>query len=129
MQFAILIYETPEAFNERTGEKAAAYWSTWSAYFGALGDKTQSGACLKGPATGTVVRQTGAGRSVQDGPYADTKEQLGGFAIIDAGSLEDALAWAERCPAAAQGAVEVRPVLPMAEVPEMQAAKAVEPTS
>jgi hypothetical protein len=120
MQFAILIYESPEAFAERTGEKAAAYWSTWSAYFGALGDQTRSGACLKGPETGALVRVNGKGREVQDGPYADTKEQLGGFAIIEAESLEDALAWAERCPAASAGAVEVRPVQPMAEIPEMQ---------
>lgn len=121
MQFAILIYEAPDALSERTGDRAAAYWSTWAAYFGALGDKSVSGACLKGPETGTVVRQNGAGRQVQDGPFADTKEQLGGFAILEAESLDEALSWAERCPAAAAGAVEVRPVLPMADVPEMQA--------
>ena len=120
MQFAIIFHEAPDAFAARTGEKAAAYWSTWSAYFGALGDKTQSGACLKGPETGAVLRVNGEGRQVQDGPYADTKEQLGGFAVIEADSLEDALAWAERCPAATAGAVEVRPVQPMAEIPEMQ---------
>ncbi len=120
MQFAIIFHETPEALSERTGQKAAAYWSSWSVYFGALGDKTQSGACLKGPETGAVLRLNGKGREVQDGPYADTKEQLGGFAIIEADSLEDALAWAERCPAASAGAVEVRPVQPMSEIPEVQ---------
>lgn len=120
MQFAILIYETPEAFDERTGPDAAAYWSTWSAYFGALGERTQSGACLKGPNTGALVRVSEAGRTVQDGPYADTKEQIGGFAIIEAESLEDALSWAERCPAARAGAVEVRPVQPMSDIAEMR---------
>ncbi len=120
MQFAIIFHESPEALSERTGDKAAAYWSSWSAYFGALGDKTQSGACLKGPETGAVLRVNGQGREVQDGPYADTKEQLGGFAVIEADSLEDALTWAERCPAASSGAVEVRPVQPMSEIPEMQ---------
>ena len=60
-----------------------------------------------------MVRVTAKGREVQDGPYADSKEQLGGFAIIEADSLEDALEWAERCPGASDGAVEVRPVLPM----------------
>ena len=120
MQYAILFYETPKALSDRTGEDAAAYWSTWAAYFGALGDKSLSGACLKGPQTGALVRVNGSGRQVQDGPYADTKEQLGGFAVIEADSLEDALAWAERCPAAQGGAVEVRPVQPMSEIPEMQ---------
>ena len=120
MQFAIIFHENPDAFAARTSEHAPAYWSTWSAYFGALGERTQSGACLKGPETGAVLRLNGSGREVQDGPYADTKEQLGGFAIIEAESLDDALAWAERSPAAASGAVEVRPVQPMTEIPEMQ---------
>ena len=120
MQYAIIFHETPEALSERTGENAPAYWSSWSAYFGALGDRTQSGACLKGPETGAVLRAGLSGREVQDGPYADTKEQLGGFAIIEADSLEEALTWAERCPAASSGAVEVRPVQPMSEIAEMQ---------
>ena len=119
MQFAIIFHEAPEALAERTGAHAAAYWSTWSAYFGALGERTQSGACLKGPQTGATVRITPNGREVQDGPYAETKEQLGGFAIIEAESLEEALSWAERCPAAQRGAVEVRPVQPMSEIAEM----------
>ncbi|MEQ8432971.1 MAG: YciI family protein [Oceanicaulis sp.] len=113
MKFAILIYETPEEFARRTGPDAAAYWSTWSAYFGALGARTTAGACLQGPETGALVRINGKGHEVQDGPYADTKEQLGGFAIIEADTLDAALEWAERCPAASAGAVEVRPVLPM----------------
>lgn len=50
-------------------------------------------------------------RQVQDGPYADTKEQLGGFIVLDLPSLDAALDWAARCPAAATGAVEVRPIL------------------
>ena len=120
MQFAILLYESPDAFADRAGDGAAAYWSAWAAYFGALGERTRSGACLKAPQTGARVRVDAAGRQVQDGPYADTKEQLGGFAIIEADSLEDALGWAERCPAASSGAVEVRPVQPMAEIREMQ---------
>lgn len=120
MQFAIIFHETQDALAERTGETAAAYWSSWSAYFGALGDRTHSGACLKSPETGAVLRVNGHERTVQDGPYAETKEQLGGFAIIEADTLDDALAWAERSPAAATGAVEVRPVQSMSDIPEMQ---------
>ena len=51
-------------------------------------------------------------RRVQDGPFADTKEQLGGFIILELPSLDAALDWAARCPAASVGAVEVRPVAP-----------------
>ncbi|MGJ3231937.1 MAG: YciI family protein [Oceanicaulis sp.] len=120
MQFAIIFHEAPDQFARRTGPDAAAYWSTWGAYFGALGERSKSGACLQAPETGAVVRVNGKGREVQDGPYADSKEQLGGFAIIEADSLEAALEWAERSPAASAGAVEVRPVLPMSDVPEMR---------
>jgi hypothetical protein len=49
-------------------------------------------------------------RHVQDGPFAETKEELGGFLILDVPSLDAALEWAARCPAAASGAVEVRPI-------------------
>jgi hypothetical protein len=49
-------------------------------------------------------------RRVQDGPFAESKEQLGGFMILDLPSIDEALEWAARCPAAATGAVEVRPV-------------------
>jgi hypothetical protein len=57
------------------------------------------------------VRTSNGKRHVQDGPYADTKEQLGGFCLIDVADLSAALDWAARCPAAATGVVEVRPVL------------------
>jgi hypothetical protein len=48
---------------------------------------------------------------VLDGPYSETREQLGGFFIIDVSSEEEALSWAERCPAAREGTIEVRPIL------------------
>ncbi|WP_421860985.1 YciI family protein [Oceanicaulis sp.] len=119
MQFALLIYETADDFTCRRGPDAAAYWSSWSAYSGALKAHTTGGACLKTPDTGVVLRQTQSGRQVQDGPYAETKEQLGGVILFEANTLDDALEWAERCPAAQHGAVEVRPVQPMSEIAEM----------
>jgi hypothetical protein len=56
------------------------------------------------------VRIKDGKRHVQDGPFADSKEQLGGFTILELPSLDAALEWAARCPAASIGAVEVRPV-------------------
>jgi hypothetical protein len=67
---------------------------------------------LRGVTTATRVRVTDAGTQVVDGPYADTKEQLGGFHIIDVPDLDTALAWAARCPSASRGVVEVRPIWP-----------------
>ena len=66
---------------------------------------------LEPPSTATTVRFRGGERTVQDGPYADTKEQLGGFFIIDVPDLDTALEWAARCPAITGGAVEVRPAM------------------
>ena len=71
------------------------------------------GAALQPPAVATTVRQRDGKREVQDGPYAEAKEQLGGYCVIDVPDLDQALAWAARCPAASTGAVEVRPNLPM----------------
>ncbi|WP_430430979.1 YciI family protein [Oceanicaulis sp.] len=119
MQFALLIYETADDFTRRRGPDAAAYWSSWAAYSGALKAHTTGGACLKSPETGVVLSQTQSGRQVQDGPYAETKEQLGGVILFEADTLDEALAWADRCPAAQNGAVEVRPVQPMSEIAEM----------
>ncbi|HCR65955.1 MAG: hypothetical protein CMH90_08710 [Oceanicaulis sp.] len=110
MQFALLIYETARDFARRQGSGAAAYWSSWTAYSGALNPHTHLGACLQAPETGVVLRRAGEHRRLSDGPYSDSPEQLGGVIMIDMNSVEDALSWAERCPAARNGAVEVRPL-------------------
>jgi|RhiMetdeSRZDD1v2_1073273.scaffolds.fasta_scaffold107818_5 hypothetical protein len=114
MQFALLIYESPEAFATRQNDKSDSYTGAWRAYHKAL---VESGIFVGGdplqvPETGTTVRLKEGKRRVQDGPYADTKEQLGGFTILELPSLDAALDWAGRCPAASYGAVEVRPLAP-----------------
>jgi hypothetical protein len=60
-------------------------------------------------ATATVLSVRDGGRQIQDGPYAASKEQLGGFYVIDVADLDEALRWAECCPAAQRGLIEVRP--------------------
>jgi hypothetical protein len=114
MQYAMLIYETPTDFDARSTDKTAPYIAAWRAYHKALVESGAyvGGAPLKTVATATTVRLRDGSRHVQDGPYADTKEQLGGFIILDLPSLDAALGWAARCPAAATGAVEVRPLAP-----------------
>lgn len=114
MQFALLIYESPEAFETRKKEENEPYTGAWRAYYKAL---VNSGVYVAGdplevPETGTTVRLKEGSRRVQDGPYADTKEQLGGFTVLELPSLDAALHWAARCPAASYGAVEVRPLAP-----------------
>lgn len=117
MQFGLLIYESPEAFATRKGDGNDPYTGAWRAYHKAL---VESGAYVGGdplevPETGTTISIKEGKRRVQDGPFADTKEQLGGFIIIEVPSLDEALEWAARCPAASPGAVEVRPIAPQAK--------------
>jgi hypothetical protein len=112
MQYMMLIYETPKDFAARSDDKTSPYLAAWRAYHRSLVEAGAfvGGAPLRGVASATTVRLRDARRSVQDGPYAETKEQLGGITILELPSLDAALDWAARCPAAATGAVEVRPI-------------------
>ena len=114
MQFALLIYESPEAFAARKNDENDPYLGAWRAYYKALVEAGiyVGGDPLQLPETGTTVRVSEGKRRVQDGPYADTKEQLGGLTILELPSLDAALDWAARCPAASAGTVEVRPLAP-----------------
>ncbi|HXV91698.1 MAG TPA: YciI family protein [Pseudonocardia sp.] len=114
MEYIVLAFEDEDGFAARDDQaRAAEYWSSWNGYIEAL---TSSGVLssaggLDGPVTSTTVRVRDGQRLVQDGPFADTKEQLGGYFVIDVPDLTAALDWAERCPAARYGSVEVRPLL------------------
>lgn len=114
MQYMILALEDPEAFDSREDQRADDYWSSWRGYIDAL---TDSGVLvgaggLHPPSTATTLRLRDGRRLLQDGPYADTKEQLGGYFVLEVPTLDAALDWAARCPAATAGSVEVRPLLP-----------------
>ncbi|HZW96478.1 MAG TPA: YciI family protein [Candidatus Eremiobacteraceae bacterium] len=112
MRFALLIYESPEGFKMRSSDGTDSYTGAWRAYHRSLVEAGiyVGGDPLQVPETGTTVRIKDGKRHVQDGPFADTKENLGGFAILEVPSLDIALDWAARCPAASIGAVEVRPL-------------------
>lgn len=114
MQFALLIYESQEAWATRNKDVTDPYIGAWRAYYRALIDSGVyvGGDPLEVPETGTTVTIKDGKRHVQDGPYADTKEQLAGFMVLELPSLDEALNWAARCPTASAGAVEVRPLAP-----------------
>jgi hypothetical protein len=113
MKYTVLIYETPGEFAARSDAKRKdAYWGAYRAYTRAL---TEAGIMIGGSAlqpadAATTVRQRDGKRRVQDGPYAESKEQLGGYYVIEARDLNDALRIASRIPGAKYGCVEVRPV-------------------
>ena len=114
MQYALLCYETRDDFAAREDpSRSAAYWDGWMAYGSAL---RQAGVFVSGagflpPDSGTSVQVKNDKRTVHDGPYADSKEQIGGFYVIDVADLDAALAWAAKCPSSAGGMTEVRPLL------------------
>ena len=116
MKYTILVYENTADFTARTdGARRDAYWGAYRAYTKALADAgvMVGGAGLQPPPLATTVRLRDGKRQVQDGPFADTKEQLGGYYVIEVPGLDQALDWAARCPSAASGSVEVRPNLSM----------------
>jgi hypothetical protein len=114
MQFALLVFEPPEAFAARNDDETDPYLGAWRAYYKSLvgAGVYVGGSPLEVPETGTTVRIKEGKRRVQDGAFADTKEQLAGFIILELPSVDAALDWAARCPAASAGAVEVRPLAP-----------------
>lgn len=111
MRYVMAIFEAQKNFEQRKEGMASPYIAAWRAYHQALvaSGAYVTGAPLKGVETATTIRVKEGRRLVQDGPFAEAKEALGGFIIIEAPSLDVALDWAARCPAAATGAVEVRP--------------------
>jgi hypothetical protein len=111
----ILALENPDDFEAREDPaRAEEYWASWNGYLQALaasGVMTSAGG-LDAPATATTVRLRDGERLVQDGPFTESKEQLGGYFVVEVADLDEALQWAARCPSAAYASVEVRPLLP-----------------
>jgi hypothetical protein len=117
MQYALIIYENEaESYPEgEQGEAWRAVLSAHEAFAGELHERglLRGGSGLRHSDTATTVRVTGAGRTVHDGPYAETREQLGGFYLIEAADLDEAIAWAKKLPVAANASIEIRPCLDM----------------
>lgn len=112
MKVTMLILETPENFDQRNGGPGAQeYWDAWKSYSEAVGDKVVGGNVLAGKDAAITLRVRGGERQIQDGPFADSKEALGGYMVFEVKDMDEALALAASCPAAASGAVELRPVV------------------
>ena len=110
MQYALTIYGAPREMTPEEGKAMS------EEYFRLTEEMRSSGAFLAGeglqPAsTATTVRVPNGERIVTDGPFAETKETLGGFYVLECKDLDEALDWASRIPGAKTGCVEVRPVI------------------
>jgi hypothetical protein len=117
MKFMLLLFGDESAWEGMSEEDAAAEMGRWDAYTKELeaAGAMVSGEGLQPSATSRILRLDDGERTVTDGPFVETKEQLGGFYVIDCASMEEALDWAAKLPSAEQGATEVRPVLDYGE--------------
>lgn len=113
MRYILLINTDETAEANRSDEENEA---VFGAYYAFTNEIRESGAYVTGEAlqptsTATTVRVRDGQTLATDGPYAETKEQLGGFYLIEAADLDEAIAWAAKIPGAKHGAIEVRPIM------------------
>jgi hypothetical protein len=109
-EYVLLNYQPIE--NPRSSEGMAAEYQLWQGWVQELKDAGlfRDNRGLRGVDAATTVRMRDGRRQITDGPFAETKEYLGGYFLIEADDLDTALEYAAKMPAAAYGSVEVRPV-------------------
>jgi len=114
MEYLLMVYADPKGFETLSPAQAGEAMAAYGAYVGAL----QKAGVLRGSnrlrptSAATTVRVKSGKTEVLNGPYVETREQLGGYFLIDVPDLDAALSWAARCPGASHGVMEVRPVWP-----------------
>lgn len=124
MQYLLLIYGDEHAMDEAMGTASEAdqaeSMKAWFDYTDWLVEKgwLRAGEALEPTATATSVRAITGEPVVTDGPFAETKEQLGGFYLIETDDLDDAIEAAGRCPGARYGTIEIRPIAVLPERPD-----------
>lgn len=118
MKYALLIYAAEKDWAAKSKEEQSNIYNEYWAYTVELqkSGKMLSCAPLDPTSTATTIRVRNGKTVPTDGPFADTKEQLGGVYVIDVKDLNEAMAWAERIPDARGGSIEIRPLM---NVPEM----------
>jgi hypothetical protein len=126
MKFLAIIYSDESLWTNATPEQVEASFAGHGALTeeGAKAGVVLGGEGLQPVATATTLRVRDGERMLTDGPYAETKEQLGGYYLFDCKDLDEALDWAARIPEAEIGAVEVRPVMDYEAVQAAAAARA-----
>ena len=115
MQYMLLIYGDESARAHATKEQMGQMFAAYGAYTEAMkkAGVFKAGDPLEAASTATTVRIADGKTKVLNGPYIESKEQLGGYYLIEAPDLDSALSWAARCPGAQFGTMEVRPVRSM----------------
>lgn len=117
MRYMLLLYSAADAGPAAGSPEQAAEMQEWFGYTQAMVDAGVliSGEPLHGIETATTIQVRGGETLTTDGPFAETKELLGGFYMVDVENIDDAMAWAAKCPLAPYGSVEVRPIMDLPE--------------
>ncbi len=112
MQYLLMLYANEAGWTQLSKTEQEQGVAAYAAYTEALAaaGALKGGNRLQPSSTATTVRTTSGKSQVLDGPFVDSKEQLGGYYLIDVPDLDAALSWAARCPGAGHGVVEVRPL-------------------
>jgi hypothetical protein len=115
MQYILLIYENEAEAKARNKEESQRIFSEYMAFTASIKESgnLRAGEPLESASTATTVRVKGGKTVRTDGPFAETREQLGGFYIVEAKDLDEAVGFAARIPAAKTGSIEVRPIMKM----------------
>ena len=115
MKYLLMIYASEKDEVKMSPEETGKVMQAYGAYTEALikAGAMQGGERLRPTADATSVRVRGGKTEVLNGPYAETREQLGGYYVLDVPDLDAALTWAARCPSSSYGTIEVRPIWAM----------------
>jgi hypothetical protein len=116
----MLIYGTETRYAQMPPQEMGALMQAWNRFDSEIraSGVVEASERLRPVATASTVRARSGAIAVTDGPFAETKEQLGGFYLLDVPSLDAALAWAKKVPSREHGSVEVRPIWPRSEFME-----------
>jgi hypothetical protein len=119
MRYMLLIYGDEQAQAGMSEADAAVQYEAYNDFTKSIVDRglMQGGDALQPTSTATTVRVRNDETLTTDGPFAETKEQLGGFYIVDCKDLDEAIATAARIPGARDGSIEVRPIMEFPEAP------------
>jgi len=119
MRYLLLIYDNEQTWANMTPDETKAIMSDYFGYseeaFGA--GVAKAGDALQPTSSATTVRVRDGHTVATDGPFAETKEQLGGYYLIDVPDLDEAIAWAAKIPSARIGSIEVRPLMEFPDAP------------
>jgi hypothetical protein len=113
MRYLLLIYGDQSTYDQMSEADQQADMQAWFNYTNELeaAGVSQGGAALQPVSTATSVRRENGQPLITDGPFAETKEQLGGFYILEVPDVDAAIEWANKCPGVEYGTIELRPVM------------------